>query len=421
MNEVRNIIIGFMLGEEWSDYCYFDRRTGEPVSLFLSDGAGEAHFPTRLAFLPVKEKWYTGSAASFYAESEGGLLIKNLFSVVNGYEEVTLGSFTFSPEDILTAFLREALRAAGIVDPGKSIGCLAVAVDTLTPALVHNLRAAFAALGLRPDNCRIMNRMAAFYGFLKGERGMMRSGNCALLSFSENEVIFEGLTEESEGGVMVSRAVPRRVYEIPVQDAKLYDVTAASFIGQCLDASPFMNVLITGKGYDREIFRKTTAEICRGRKAYLESELFSKGAAWAAFMRIEGTGDDSYFAGPDVVPAEVTMDVLKQGRPAVLSLIPRGSRWYEIEGRERILLDGRETLLFTITRPGGRDRAELPLEGLPKRPDKATFLMLEYKCPDEDTLLITARDLGFGGFYPSSGLSFSMKLDLGAAAPSKEE
>ena len=138
-------------------------------------------------------------------------------------------------------------------------------------------------------------------------------------------------------------------------------------------------------------------------------------------MRIEGTGDDSYFAGPDVVPAEVTMDVLKQGRPAVLSLIPRGSRWYEIEGRERILLDGRETLLFTITRPGGRDRAELPLEGLPKRPDKATFLMLEYKCPDEDTLLITARDLGFGGFYLSGGLSFSMKLDLGAAAPSKEE
>ena len=419
MNEVRNIIIGFMLGEEWSDYCYFDRRTGEPVSLLVSDGSGEAHFPTQLAFLPLKEKWYFGSGASFYAEAEEGILIKNLFAVVNGHEDVQQGGFTFSPEDLLTSFFREALKTAGIVDPEKSIGCLAVAADRLTPALVHNLRTAFANLGLGPDCCRIMNTMAAFYGFLKGERRMMKSGNCALLTFSENEVIFEGLTEESEGGVMVSRAAPRRVYEVPVQDPRLYDVTTASFIGQCLDQAPFMNVLITGKGYDRDLFKKTTAEICRGRKAYLEGELFSKGAAWAAYIRSEGLGEDGYFAGPDVVPVEVTMDVLKKGRPAVLSLIPRGSRWYEIEGRERILLDGRETLLFTITRPGGRDRAELPLAGLPKRPDKATFLAIEYRCPDETSLLITARDLGFGGFYPSSGISFSMKLDL--LSPSKEE
>ena len=410
-----------MLGAEWSDYCYFDRRTREPVSLFAGDGSGEAHFPTQLAFLPVKEKWYLGSAASYYAEAEDGYLIKNLFAVINGPEEVRLGSFSFSPEDLLAAYLREALRTAGIVDPGRSIGCLSVAVETLTPALVHNLRSAFAALGLKPDRCRIMNRMAAFYGFLKGERRMMKSGNCALLSFSENEVIFEGLTEESEGGVMVSREVPRKVYAVPVQDRRLFDVTAASFIGQCLDAAPFQNVMITGRGYDRELYKKTTAEICRGRKAYLEGELFSKGAAWAAFIRTEGTGDDGYFAGPDVVPAEVYMDVLSKGKPAVLSLIPRGSRWYEIEGRERILLDGRETLLFTIARPGRRERAELPLTGLPKRPDKATFLAVEYKCPDETALSITVRDLGFGGFYPSSGLSFSMKLDLNAKAPSKEE
>ncbi len=412
MNEVRNIIIGFMLGAEQSDYCYFDRRTGEPVSLLQSDGSGEAYFPTQLAFLPLKEKWYPGSAASYYAEAEDGFLVKDLFSAVNSLKEVKLGDLAFSPDKLLAEFLRESLKIAGIVEPDKSIGCLAVAAEKITPELAANLRAAFASLGLKPDRYRIMNKMAAFCGFLKGERRMMKSGSCALLTFSENEIIFEGLTEESEGGVMVSRAVPRKVYGIPVQDRKLFDVTAASFIGQCLDAATFQNVLITGKGYDRELFKKTTGEICRGRRAYLEGEPFSKGAAWTAFIASEGLDDGSWFAGPDVVPAEVYLDVLKDGRPDTLAIIPRGSRWYGIEGRQRLLLDGRETLLLTIVRPGGRERAELPLSGLPKRPDKATFLSLEYICPDESILRITAKDLGFGGFYPSSGLSFSTTINL---------
>ena len=44
MNEVRNIIVGFDLGEKVSQLCYYDRRAGEPVSLPMKVGTGQYTF-----------------------------------------------------------------------------------------------------------------------------------------------------------------------------------------------------------------------------------------------------------------------------------------------------------------------------------------------------------------------------------------
>ena len=46
MNEVRNIIVGFDLGEKVSQLCYYDRREGEPVSDRKSTRLNSSHVLT---------------------------------------------------------------------------------------------------------------------------------------------------------------------------------------------------------------------------------------------------------------------------------------------------------------------------------------------------------------------------------------
>ena len=48
MNEIRNIIIGFELGEKESQICYYDRKAGEAVSMALQVGTSQYTFPTIL-------------------------------------------------------------------------------------------------------------------------------------------------------------------------------------------------------------------------------------------------------------------------------------------------------------------------------------------------------------------------------------
>ena len=52
MNEVRNIIVGFEMGEKTSQICYFDRTEGEPVSLSVIAGQSQYAFPTCISKKP---------------------------------------------------------------------------------------------------------------------------------------------------------------------------------------------------------------------------------------------------------------------------------------------------------------------------------------------------------------------------------
>ena len=55
LNEIRNIIIGFELGEKESQICYYDRKAGEAVSMALQVGTSQYTFPTILSKKP--DRW----------------------------------------------------------------------------------------------------------------------------------------------------------------------------------------------------------------------------------------------------------------------------------------------------------------------------------------------------------------------------
>lgn len=69
MNEVRNIIVGFDLGERVSQLCYYDRREGEPVSLPMKVGTGQYTFPNCLSKKPGEEEWHFGLEVEYFVVS----------------------------------------------------------------------------------------------------------------------------------------------------------------------------------------------------------------------------------------------------------------------------------------------------------------------------------------------------------------
>ena len=65
MNEVRNIIVGFELGETTSQLCYYDRSEKEPISLAVKAGTSQFTFPTCLSKKPGEEVYHYGVEAEF--------------------------------------------------------------------------------------------------------------------------------------------------------------------------------------------------------------------------------------------------------------------------------------------------------------------------------------------------------------------
>ena len=68
MNELRNIIIGFQLGRETSQICYYDRKMQEPVSLATKVGSTLFEFPTALCKMEGREEWHFGLEAEYFGK-----------------------------------------------------------------------------------------------------------------------------------------------------------------------------------------------------------------------------------------------------------------------------------------------------------------------------------------------------------------
>ncbi|MCR5295287.1 MAG: hypothetical protein K6E30_08990 [Lachnospiraceae bacterium] len=412
MNEVRNIIIGYQFGEKKSNFCYYDRRSGEPVPVSDRSGTRGAFFATELAYLPEKEQWHFGASAFRYAEQENGFLIGNLYEAVSGAEKIAVGSRFFAPEELLAVFLGESLKLLGMPDLPNHVACMAFTIEKCSPRLVRNFRLALKKMGILPGQYVILDTMAAFYGFVSGQGRRLRSGSIAFVDFREDSIVFDGLIEDARQEEPLTYAAERKIMEA-VEEPEYYDVTAANFVGQCLEGGPYTDVILSGDAFTREKFKKTVTEICRGRKAYYVDAPEARGACMAAYMKLNNVPTRrGRYRGAEEMPVTVSMDVLADGKEEEYELISQGSYWYGIEGELKLILDGTDTLFFAVKGPQGRRKEALRLTDLPERPNKATALMLSYFCSDREQLHIEVRDLGFGGFYPGSGLRWSLTISL---------
>ena len=73
-----------------------------------------------------------------------------------------------------------------------------------------------------------------------------------------------------------------------------------------------------------------------------------------------------------------------------------------------------QPMAFAINTMDGRSKKffRMDLPGLPERPARASRLRLTAACTSRDMCRVTVEDLGFGGFYESSGLTWEDTLPL---------
>ena len=121
MNEVRNIQIGFELKRDTSQLCYFDRRSGEPVSVPTKTGTSLYEFPTELCRMRDRDTWHFGMEARVLAKDRGGFLIEDVLGRAMTTEAFFVGRTLMEPWELLSVFFRESLKLLGLHDPVRAV------------------------------------------------------------------------------------------------------------------------------------------------------------------------------------------------------------------------------------------------------------------------------------------------------------
>ena len=198
MNEVRNVLVGFVLGQNESQISYYDRRAGEPVQVPTKLGTNLFGFPTALAKVPGKDEWHFGHEAALAAKEKGAELIPSLYQRWCGEEPVTVDGEEHTPGNLLAIYLRRSLALLGLRDILRSISFMMFTTEVLSEGFVRNLRAALKEIGFSQEQCGMQDFKESFYYYTYHQTEDFFQANVALFLFERDRVVPLILSEDRQ-------------------------------------------------------------------------------------------------------------------------------------------------------------------------------------------------------------------------------
>lgn len=399
----RGFVIGIDLNENQTDLCRYDYTEKEPVSVIAAMGGGSESFPSFLVYLPSSDTWKYGYEAQNLGEEEQAVPVPKFFRKCMKGEEFRADGRTFSAERILAEFIRLSLLSAGVEDAASQIRSLVLTVPKAGREIARTAEKAFAILGLSDGRAFLQDHAESFF-YHTFRSSAVYKREIALYHFPDSSCV-EFIRIGSDG-----TTIP---YTVSVHGTDSIELSAAeeekdeqfcAFIENTINDTEW--IFLTGPGFERSWAKESLNLLCRGaRKVYHGSNLFSRGACYAAMDRCGILKhNDIRFIGYDLVTQTIGMDMSVDKESEHVQLISAGIHWYEADKEiEFIMDDPSEIVLRSVDiRDGSAKKIRMPLEGLPKRPPRTTRIRLRIRFIDTGRCLISAEDLGFGELFPGT-------------------
>lgn len=413
MNEVRNIIVGFELGERTSQICYYDRTEEEPVSLSVRAGQSQYAFPTCISKKPGEEIYHYGVEAEYFAAHQDEILIDRLYERCLSREKVQVEDQLTEPARLAAVFLGQALGMLGANNLLKNISGIMVTVPRLNKALVDNLKEAFQILKFPAGRCFLQNYDESFYYYTISQKPEFWSRKVGLFTLESDEAAFRHLEidRQSKPAAALVKAGKRAALDTSWENR---DVDFCRLIQESFGNDIYSGVFLVGDGFDKEWAVRSIPLLCKNqRHVFYGNNLYCKGACYGAKEKVEGRlVKDLSYQGEDIVTAMLGMEMLVSGVHSYYPLVEPGIHWYEAKKEFEILLEDTMELVFLAGEPKSPrlQRYSMALPGLPKRPPRATRLKIRLEFESLNHIRIQVTDLGLGELYPASGCVWNETL-----------
>jgi len=412
------LLVGYDLGTEYSQISY---STGKDTLETASLVTGEEvyNIPTVLCKRQGVNQWYYGKEAQTAAREGRGILVQDLVRKALDGEPVLVDENTFDPVALLTLFVKRSLGLLTQVSSPDRITALTFTCETLDRRMLDILEQVTAGLRLKTDRVYYQDHTESFYNYMLRQPEELWNGKVYLLEYRDQTLRTYCMecNARTEPAVVY---IDREEYEMTAYDPMPENESLRQEKFERLDAEleqivePFCtgivsSVYLIGEHFSEEWMKKSLRTLCRGRRVFQGSNLFSKGACCSLLERQQASeaGRTHVFLGSDKLKYNIGMQIFRRGQESYQALLNAGINWFEAQQTLEFYVQGGkeeengQTLeLRIVSLISGKSLiARMPLEDFP--PD-TTRLRLHVTMTAENRLTAEVTDLGFGAIRPAA-------------------
>jgi len=417
------IIVGYDLGEDYSQISYC-AMNGEVETLSLVTGDENYNIPTVLCKRQGVNQWFYGKEALRYAEKEEGILVKNLLQMAVDGEPMQIEGKVFEPVALLTLYVKRSLGMLAQITSSDKIEALMITCEILTPRMMEVLNQVVAGLNLKSSKVCFQSHTESFYHFMRQQPQELWDFQVLLCDYRRSRL--KGYRMECN-----RRTTPTVVYidsaeyafpeYEPIPEAEDLRKEKMERLDRAfLDIAPrvcgdarISSIYLIGENYHEEWMRESLRYLCNGRRVFMGTNLYSKGACYGMQERLElrETGQKYVFLGNDKLKANVGMKILRRGQESYYALLDAGVNWFEAEQTLECYLQGEGALEFMIVPLIGK-QSKIARIGLEDFRGNLSRLRIHLFLKEENCMVVEITDLGLGAICSGTGRVWREEVNL---------
>lgn len=402
--------LGIDLNDRYAMISYFQPNMSEPDTVSTVAGSEMYQIPLVLAKRKGLGQWYYGEDARRLAKTSEMICVDNLLKRAVNHESIRMEDESFEAEELLTLFLKKLIQLPQKL--GNPIYCdrLVITVDRLARENMDVLWKAASKLGFSKKQFMVIDHRECFYFFALNQKPDLWVHDVYLLECNQDNLYYYALSRNMRTTPQVVTIAESSRQALGVdRDADFGRILQKAFENKIISA-----VYLVGDGFDGDWMKESLVFLCRGRRAFVGKNLYSKGACYGAWIRDNEESWPYIYMGENEMKFNISLKVRNQGRLEFFNLISAGKNWFETRGECEVILNGSCEIDFWKQLPNSREAKieTLELTDIPQRPDKTTRLRITAKPVADDKVEIEIKDLGFGEFYRSTDKNWRYMMSV---------
>lgn len=324
-------------------------------------------------------------------------------------------------DELLAAYLKLCIAGLKLLTSDTTLSVM-VTVKNLTETQNQVIVDALMRFGVDRKKIYVQDYLSSFFYYVINQKKELWLQDVALLTYEEESMVGYVLHIDRSTRPAIARVTEAARQPVTEEvranrsdedwrrekDRLFFELLKKVFERRTIAVS-----YLFGDYFDQSWTKRSIQFLCSGRRAYQGMNLYSRGACYAAMERtgILG-GGEILFGGGDMLQRNLGMEMSIRGKESYYPLVNAGVNWYEAHHSCEFILHGEREirLVSQPMTPGAPVIHSMRLPGLPKRPDRATRLRMTIYYTSAACCHVEVEDLGFGGLYKSSQLTWSRDI-----------
>ena len=397
MENKRNYYLGIDLNDKYAMISYFQLNMNEPETVSTIAGSENFQIPLILAKRKEIGQWYYGDEARKMAQNTDMICLDKLLSrAVNG-DELVIDDETYPAEELLALFLNKITALPNKLGNTCDFDRLVITVDRLSKENMDMFWRIMPKLGLKPEQFMVIDHKESFYYFALSQKEDLWLHDVYLFEFDKTNIRYFSLKRSMRTTpqvVTIEESPKRTINGDP-------DIEFSRIIQKAFENKIISTVYLVGDGFDGGWMQSSLNILCKGRRAFVGKNLFSKGACYAAEVRDNEDKWRFIYMGENELKFNLSLKVKSKGALSFYNIISAGKNWFETKGQCEVILSDTTEIDFWKQLPNSREAKieTLELTDLPRRPDRTTRVRITATPVADDKINIEIMDLGFGELF----------------------